>query len=161
LENMPTVTPKLVGDRFTYGNDPARIAAMVREIGHPALTCCLDVSHAAIAAATRGSDLASDIRAMAPDIGHLHLHDSFGLPPELFTWIPEENDSFGQGDLHLPLGWGNLDFAALLTGLAVRPDPILTLEIMPRHQRPDTLADCLARARQIAATLTPTPASVT
>lgn len=155
LENMPAVPESLTGDRTSYGLDPEMVANQVRTVGRPAMTCCLDVSHAAIAADYRGTDVYADIRAMAPDIGHIHLHDSFGVTPSLDVWMAEEAAAFGQGDVHLPLGWGNLDFTHLLDGLPVRPGTQVTLEIMPRFQRPDILADSLERAKRATAGLVP------
>ena len=75
LENMPKVSARQSDGRISYGIDPATVAAQIRAVGHPALTGCLDLSHAAIAAIARGADLATDIHAMTPEIGHIHLHD--------------------------------------------------------------------------------------
>ncbi len=149
LENMPEVSARQSDGRISHGIDPATVAAQIRAVGHPALTGCLDLSHAAIAATARGADLATDIHAMTPEIGHIHLHNSFAQPSGLFLWTADEAATFGIGDTHLPLDWGTLDFDGLLNGLPVRPGTAITLEIMPRHQDPEVLADSLARARSL------------
>jgi sugar phosphate isomerase/epimerase len=150
LENMPEVSPRQTGGRVSYGLDPAMVAAQIRAVGHGALTGCLDVTDAAIAAAARGSDLAADIRAFSPEIGHIHLHDSFARVPDLFLWSGEEAATFGVGGTHLPPGWGDLDFDALLDGLRVRPDTRITLEIAPPHLSREILPEVLDRARRAA-----------
>jgi sugar phosphate isomerase/epimerase len=150
LENMPDVSPRQTGGRISYGLDPAMVAAQVRSVGLGALTGCLDVSHAAIAADARGSDLAADIRAMSPTIGHIHMHDSFARAPGLFLWTTEEAATFGIGDTHLPPGWGTIDFETLFDGLRVRADTAITLEIMPRHIDREVLTESLNHARRAA-----------
>lgn len=40
--------------------------------------------------------------------GHLHVHDSFGLPYSMKRFYhPAEAAALGIGDLHLPIGWGD------------------------------------------------------
>ncbi len=153
IENMPAVSARATGGRVTYAVDPAMVAAQARAVAHPALATCLDISHAAIAATARGADLATDIRAMSPGIGHIHMHDSFARAPGLFLWTHEEAATFGIGDTHLPPGWGVLDFDALLHGLKVRPGTRVTLEIAPPHLTPDIAPEVLARARRAASGL--------
>jgi len=150
LENVAPFPEENGEDRMTYGLDPEMVAEQVRGIANPALTCCLDVSHAAISANRRHTDPAADIRAMSPDIGHIHLHDSFAAGPGPTLENAAEAVVFGLGDCHLPLGWGRLDFANLLNGLAVRPDTTMVLEILPDLLQAEILAESLSLARKLA-----------
>jgi len=148
LENMPVLPPDKSGRLTTYGLICKAIKDTVEAINHPALTSCLDVSHAAISATAHGSNLYDDIRHMAPHIGHMHLHDSFAQTGEIFTWTGDENFTFGQGDTHLPLGWGNINFTHLLKGLPVAQNLTVTLEIQSALQDTTTLKESLLRAKQ-------------
>ncbi len=70
---------------------------------------CLDVGHALAFSRT---GLAAWWEALAPHLGELHLHDNLG-----------------EGDLHLPPGWGRVDWAFLGRALGgLEEEPVLTLE---------------------------------
>jgi len=151
LENMPML-PKDKADKLTtYGLIPNDIAQQAKNIDLPSMTTCLDVSHAAIAATALSQNLQNQIHSMAPHIGHIHLHDSCAQPGNLLSWVPEDNLTFGYGDMHLPLGWGTLDFESLLKNLPVQKDTSITLEILDPLQMPASLQESLEKARQIAA----------
>jgi sugar phosphate isomerase/epimerase len=118
-----------------YTADPARLAAEITAIGHPQVTGTLDVSHSYLMSSFRGGSLAAAVRAFGPVTGHFHLHDSFGRPPgSLFGFYTDsERVAYGVGDLHLPLGWGDIPFATLLPGLPVKRGSIFTVELPERY----------------------------
>lgn len=95
---------------------PAELAASLAAVGDPFVRATVDFSHAALNCAARGCDLLPELRALAPFAAHLHIHDSFGRPPEFVPWTKGDAMAFGLGDLHLPPGLGGLqwdDFATL------------------------------------------------
>jgi sugar phosphate isomerase/epimerase len=144
LENIFTV------EAGEYRKTPAEVAAMLRTLDHPNVVGLIDVSHAAIEATFRGLDLRAELRAMAPVTGHLHIHDSFGQPAgRTAAWFRPEAAALGLGDLHLPLGWGDIAWDAVAEDLAaVLPDTIMILEIGKPYtaEHPQSLAE----ARRIA-----------
>ena len=71
---------------------PAQLKQMLAEVSSPQLRACLDVGHAAV-----NRNLDEIVGLLGPEIVHVHLHD---------------ND--GSGDQHLPMGWGSIDFNAVL-----------------------------------------------
>ncbi|CCQ72793.1 sugar phosphate isomerase/epimerase [Magnetospira sp. QH-2] len=150
LENMPVILESLRGELDNHGIDTASIAAQVELVGHPALRATIDVSHAHIAAALHDSDLRADLTIMAPLTRHLHLHDSFGRVPTLERANYKEVMAYGMGDMHLPLGWGNIDFERSLVGQALPAGTSMTLEINGLYNDDQTMADSLARARGLA-----------
>ncbi|WGF90003.1 TIM barrel protein [Marinivivus vitaminiproducens] len=134
-----------------YRQTPAEVAATVRTVGHPHLAGLIDFSHAYIESTRRGLDWREQIRAMAPVTGHLHVHDSFGRPYSMTRFYhPAEATALGIGDLHLPLGWGDIPWEDIFGELAFLPDTLLILEIDPAQYRSE-LAESLARARRLAA----------
>ncbi len=144
LENIFTTAPG------QFRRTPSEVAAAVRDLDHPAVVALIDVSHAYIEANHRGLDVRAELRAMAPVAGHLHVHDSFGRPEGTTPfYFPAERTALGLGDLHLPLGWGDIPWDEIAPDLAVLPGTVLMMEIGARYRADH--ADCLARARAIAA----------
>jgi sugar phosphate isomerase/epimerase len=132
-----------------YRQTPAEVAATVRAVDHPNLVALIDFSHAYIEAAYRGLDFRAELEAMAPVAGHLHVHDSFGRPIGRYQpFYPAEATALGLGDLHMPLGWGDIAWEDLFGGLDFLPGTTLIMEVGKRY-RPEQ-AESLARARELA-----------
>ena len=108
---------------------PSRLAREIEAIGHPNVLGCLDFSHAAIACAAKGADFFEEVKALARVSRHLHIHDSFGDPAQLRTYTRSERLAYGLGDLHLPIGWGNLPWHDMMAKLEFEPEVIFNLEL--------------------------------
>jgi sugar phosphate isomerase/epimerase len=108
---------------------PSRLARELVAINHPNVRGCLDFSHAALACTASGADYFKEVGALAPVSRHLHIHDSCGDPLQIRTYTRSERVAFGIGDLHLPLGWGNLPWHNLMEKLSFEPDVIFNLEL--------------------------------
>ncbi len=106
---------------------PSRLAREIEAIGHPNVRGCLDFSHAALTCAAEGVDLLTDAKALARVACHLHIHDLFGDPRALWFFNRSERVAYGFGDLHLPIGWGNLPWAAMMADFTFLPDAIFNL----------------------------------
>ena len=145
FENIFTTAP---GE---YRPTPSEVASRVATLGHPNLVALIDVSHAAIESTHRGLDFRAELRAMAPVAGHLHIHDSFGQPAGRTPfYYPAEATALGLGDLHLPLGWGDILWDEVAEDLSgVRPGTVMILEIGARYRQDH--AASLEKAREIAA----------
>lgn len=115
-----------------YTASPSRLGRQIRAVGHQHVVGTLDFSHAYIQCNFHGLDFLSEIKAFAPVVGHLHIHDSFGRPTSLNPPLTGEAVSYGQGDLHMPLGWGDLPWDRVLPQLRIRPQAIAMLEIKER-----------------------------
>ncbi len=112
---------------------PSRLAREIEAIGHPNVRGCLDFSHAALNCAAQGADFLADANALARVACHLHIHNSFGDPSALWCFTRSERVAYGFGDLHLPLGWGNLPWAAAMAGFTFLPDVIFNLELPAQY----------------------------
>lgn len=145
LENIFTTT------NGEYRKTPSEVAATVREIDHPNLCATLDFGHAYIECTYRGLDFMEEIRAMAPVTGHLHVHDSYGnMRGATPFYYPQDGVALGLGDLHLPLGWGDIQWEEIFSELTFLPDTALMMEISNRRfgaEQPESLA----RARKLQA----------
>lgn len=133
-----------------YRQTPAQVGETVRAVGSPHLCGLIDFSHAYIESTRLGLNWREQIRAMAPVTGHLHIHDSFGRPYSMTKFYhPAEATALGIGDLHLPIGWGDIPWGEIFEELTFLPDTMLIMEIT-ENRFANEQADCLARALELA-----------
>lgn len=125
-----------VQESDVYSPDPLRLARELAAIDHEHVMGTLDFSHAYLTATQQGIDFEAAVRALAPHANHLHLHDSFGRPPTLSAFHGlAERIAYGMGDLHLPLGWGDIPWERLVTDLPVRAGTAMIVELPPHFWR--------------------------
>lgn len=127
---------------------PGRLAAELRAVGHDAVRATLDYAHSALQCGLKDADLMAEIAEIAPLSHHLHLNDCFGTVREGPSSLPGEALAYGSGDLHLPLGWGNLPWEKLLTEPAYPEQVILNDELHPTYWC--ALGDDVAEMRRLA-----------
>lgn len=119
-------------DGYAWTADPVELARHLEGIDHPNICGTLDFSHAWIMTTGKGMDYVSALKAFAPLVNHLHVHDSFGKLPTLKTFTASERFAYGLGDLHLPLGWGGIPWEEVLPQLTFRPDTVMIVELPKR-----------------------------
>ena len=108
---------------------PSRLAREIETINHPNVRGCLDFSHATLTCAGAGVDFLTDAKELARVASHLHIHDSFGDPVQFWIFSRSERLAYGLGDLHLPIGWGTIPWAAIMQDFTFQPDAIFNLEL--------------------------------
>jgi len=89
------------------------IPALLRqlaEVNHPGLGLTVDAGHLYIAAGQCGFDYLEAVRQAAPHLRHIHAHDNCGRLGGVYTGL-DARIPYGDGDLHLPPGWGTLPLA--------------------------------------------------
>ena len=116
-----------------YAPLPSEIAKQINEINHPNVKCCLDISHGYINCNFRNVHFIDELKEMAPLSEHIHMHDSFGIIERIWTYISAENTSYGQGDLHLPLGWGDIPFEKIFSEIKFPDKFNLNFELPARY----------------------------
>jgi len=151
LENMPPTAESPGGTLDNHGLDCRSVAAQIAAVGHPNLAATIDVSHAYIASRYLGLDMKAQLNALAPVTRHLHLHDSFGRVHSLPRPQRGELLAYGMGDLHLPLGWGDLPWQDMLADLPLPEEASMTIEINPLDATQEAITDSVAKARTFAA----------
>ena len=111
---------------------PSIVYQELIKINHTNVKGTLDFSHAYINSVYYKSSFFDEVEIMSKISKHLHLHDSFGQLNQMFVYNESEELSYGLGDLHLPLGWGNIPFDDLFEKIEFPRGLILILEIQER-----------------------------
>lgn len=144
VENM--IASPANGAIVPYGADPHALAAQLAEVDHPRVGACLDFGHAFLSAATLGFDFIEACVALSPHVWHLHLHDNFGRPGG-GSGISDSGDevAIGQGDMHAPMFWGAIPWAALLPQTKFRQGTFGMIELNGRY---NAYADGVLQAAQ-------------
>jgi sugar phosphate isomerase/epimerase len=136
-------------DDATYTADPVLLGWQIAKIDHPNVCGALDFSHAYLASRWLGLDYLDALKAFAPYVNHLHVHDSFGrLDPMAQFHTLAEQIAYGLGDIHLPMGWGDIGWDEILPQLQFRPGTVMIVELMQRHWL--ELEEVAATARRFA-----------
>jgi sugar phosphate isomerase/epimerase len=120
-----------------------RIPPIVRQleaIDHPNVALTLDMAHLFLAANLLEFDFLGAVRTAVPWVKHLHANDNFGHLDRGYETLTERLP-FGEGDLHLPPGWGSIPYREALT-LLPNYEGDLILEIKPLYR------DFFGEARQ-------------
>lgn len=148
VENLNAGKSVLTGESIRYSNDPRRLADQIARIDHPHVAATLDFQHAYMGSGHAEVNFTEGCLAMAPVSQHLHVHDGFGLPLTALDTKPGDQVALGQGDLHMPMGWGDIDWEGLLPQLRVRPGTVFMMEIKARYAR--EIPACITEAKRLA-----------
>ena len=130
-----------------YAPLPREIAKQINEVNHSNVKCCLDISHAYINCNYRNAHFINEIKTMGPLSEHIHMHDSFGTIERIWTYIDAEKTSYGQGDLHLPLGWGDIPFDKIFDEVLFPENINLNFELPFRYEK--YYMESIVKARQL------------
>ena len=109
----------------------------------------LDFSHAYLNLAYRGGDLVAECAALAPFAKHLHVHDSFGRQDDIWMFTTGERLAFGHGDLHLPVGWGDIPWTELMAECRFPEGVVFNIELKDRYWY--AARDCVAATKSLMA----------
>lgn len=132
--------------RYCYAESLEKLAEMVKQVGHPNVGITLDFGHAYLASRHYGFDLFEGLAAVAPLVKHIHLHDNFGRSSTSYERKQYEMAAMGRGDMHMPIGWGEVPAREMLA-LLPHYSGVLTLELRPRYR--ENCREALAAARRL------------
>ena len=119
------------GNTLTAG--PSRLAHELAAINHEFVQATLDFSHGHLNLGYIGGDLVKECAELAPRAQHLHIHDSFGRQDDIWMFTDGERLAYGHGDLHLPIGWGNIPWADLMEACTFPEGVIFNIELDSRY----------------------------
>jgi sugar phosphate isomerase/epimerase len=121
------------------------LVEQVRAVAHPRFGLTLDLGHLYLAARYCRFDYLQAIRQAGSYVRHLHGSDNLGRLGGVFDDLTMRVP-YGDGDVHMPHGWGNLPHREALQQL---PDyrGLYVMEIRPRFR--DHFAQALGTLRGI------------
>jgi sugar phosphate isomerase/epimerase len=116
---------------YNYGGVIERLVEQIEGVGKENVGITFDFGHAYIASRYYGFDFLDSIELAKPLIKHVHVHDDFGRPAGVdrreIVLIAE-----GKGDLHMPIGWGEIPYREVFSRLKDY-EGIVLLELRPRY----------------------------
>lgn len=111
----------------------ARLAEEIEAINHPCVRATLDFAHARQRLSFHGGDFVAEAARLSPYADHLHVHDGFGRPETITTYSASERLAFGLGDLHLPVGWGDVPWDELMRRCRFPVGAVFNVELKQRY----------------------------
>jgi sugar phosphate isomerase/epimerase len=131
--------------KYHAGISVPHLVAQVEAVNHPSFGLTLDFGHLFLAANYCGFDYLEAIGQAAPYVRHLHASDNWGRLGGAFDSL-NHRIPHGEGDVHLPPGWGAIPHVEALQQLPSY-EGAYVLEIRPRFF--EHFAEALEIARQI------------
>lgn len=118
-----------------YASAPARLARELAAIAHPNVMATLDFSHSYLKLDFDGrrDAFVDEVKAVAPYARHLHIHDSFGRQDDIWMFTEGERLAYGHGDLHLPVGWGDIPWETLIEECTFPEGVVFNIELKQRY----------------------------
>lgn len=118
-----------------HASAPSRLARELGTINHPHVMATLDFSHAYLKLDFDGrrGDFVQEVKALAPFAKHLHMHDSFGRQDDIWMFTDGERMAYGHGDLHLPVGWGDIPWQDLMAECDFPEGVLFNIELKERY----------------------------
>jgi len=113
----------------------SRLAGELAAIGHPNVLATLDFSHAWLKLDYDGrrDDFLAELKPLAPWSKHLHIHDSFGRQDDIWMYSEGERVAYGHGDLHLPVGWGQIPWDRIVAECEFPEGVLFNIELKERY----------------------------
>ncbi len=155
LENA---RPYLHHSPYCYAEQPEPLLAQVKAVNRANVRITLDVGHLALAATHYRFALIPAVLQLAPQVGHCHIHDNFGLPVYHHEKQQTHQLPFGRGDSHLPVGWGALPLKEILARLLPSYRGLLIMELRSRYFA--YISESLANLRSLLWSLTAAEAAM-
>jgi len=118
-----------------HASSPSRLATELAAINHPNVLATLDFSHSYIKLDFDGrrEDFVEEVKTLSRFAKHLHMHDSFGRQDDIWMYSEGERAAYGHGDLHLPVGWGDIPWERLMAECEFPEGVLFNIELQPRY----------------------------
>ena len=111
---------------------PSKLADEIKMIDHENIKVCFDVSHAYLCCSAFKSDFISNAIDLGENSDHWHVHDSFGKLNFINAHLTKsEALALGDGDLHLPVGEGDIPWEELVSKTKLKSNVVFNIELNP------------------------------
>ncbi len=103
---------------------------VVKKVNRENLGITLDIGHLYICSKALNFNFLKAVEEALPHTVHMHLSDNYGL---YHSFFPEHNVVYGFGDLHLPLGWGEIPLRRVLELVTTTYSGIIIVELSEKY----------------------------
>ena len=107
----------LRNDALCAGSTAQNMMDFCEKVNAPNFKLAFDIGHSFLHHRGDSNALLHDLRTLLPYIGHIHLHDNFGVSLMMSEYDYSHRIACGAADLHLPLGWGSIPMQEVLLQL--------------------------------------------
>lgn len=152
LENA---RPYLYHSPYCYAEHPRELLEQVARIGRSNVRVNLDIGHLYLAAKHHGFDPVEAAAELRGRIAHVHIHDNFGRAAYHTEKQQTHLVPFGRGDMHLPVGWGEIPVLAILSTFLDSYEGLVIMELRGRYF--EYTGESLANVRAILQNLRANP----
>lgn len=130
---MENARPYRYHSPYCYAESIIELKKQIELIDRPNVGATLDFGHLHMAAGFYGFDEIEAVSGLAPLIRHCHVHDNFGGAVYHTEKQQTHQIPLGKGDLHMPVGWGEIDFATLFNCFIDQYQGLLIAELRSRY----------------------------
>jgi sugar phosphate isomerase/epimerase len=125
--------PYLFHSPYGYGEKLEVLKDMVEKVDRSNVRVTLDIGHLYMAANFFGFEPVDAVIGIREMISHTHIHDNFGGSIYYNEKIQTHQIPFGRGDAHMPVGWGEIPFQAILSAYIHGQEGMMIQELRSRY----------------------------
>ena len=155
VKSLATDAPDILFcmENALFGTDPVISVAntteglieFYKQVDLPNFKLTFDIGHSFLFHDGNNAALLEHMERLVPYTGHIHLHDNCGRKAEMRDAFGGRRFTAGAGDIHLPLGWGDIPVKETMS-LLKNYNGIVNLEIEQRFS--EYYGTCIALVRE-------------
>ncbi|WP_321392361.1 sugar phosphate isomerase/epimerase [uncultured Desulfuromusa sp.] len=130
---MENARPYRYHSPYCYAETISALQDQVERINRDNVGMTLDFGHLHMAAKFYGFAEIAAVKQVAHLIRHCHVHDNFGGTVYHTDKQQTHQIPLGKGDSHMPVGWGNIDFASIFSCFLDQYQGLLITELRGRY----------------------------
>ena len=130
LENA---RPYLFHSPYCYAERPDILKEQVERLNRENVRITLDIGHLYMSAKFYNFDPVEAVADIKELIAHTHVHDNFGDAVYHHEKIQTHQIPFGRGDSHMPVSWGEIPIADILSTYICTYQGMLMMELRSRY----------------------------
>jgi len=125
--------PYLHYSPYCYAEAIDHLKEQVETVNRPNVKINLDVGHLYMASRFYQFDPVQAVKNIQSLIAHTHIHDNFGGAVYPHEKTQTHQIPFGRGDGHMPVGWGGIPLAEILSAYIPPYEGMLMMELRSRY----------------------------
>jgi sugar phosphate isomerase/epimerase len=142
---------------YSYSVWPDQLAEQLAAIDHPRVGATLDFGHLFVSSESFGFDYVDGVRTLSQSVVHFHVVDSFGRPSRASgAYSQAKALEFGEGDIHLPPGYGLIPFEEIFREVEFPRRPTFIAEVLGERFIP-RLAEIRKECERLMSLRAPSP----